>query len=61
MTEGQHCEAHEVKIQKLEESDERQWAALDKLQHRLPIWATFVIGGLMSLAAGLLVSLSGRS
>jgi len=30
-------------IKNLKESDERQWDAIEKLQNRLPIWATTVI------------------
>lgn len=34
---------NETEINTLKESDERQWLAIEKLQNRLPIWATTVI------------------
>ena len=33
----------ETEITTLKESDVKQWLAIDKLQNRLPIWATTVI------------------
>jgi len=33
----------ESEINTLKESDERQWLAIEKLQNRLPVWATTVI------------------
>ena len=40
------CEHHsglENAISNLKESDVKQWQVLDKLQNRLPLWATTVI------------------
>lgn len=34
---------NEAEINRLNESDERQWLAIEKLQNRLPVWATTVI------------------
>ena len=34
---------HAEAIQTLKESDEKQWAAIEKLQNRLPLWATTLI------------------
>lgn len=34
---------NEAEIDTLQASDERQWLAIEKLQNRLPIWATTVI------------------
>ena len=53
-------EAHEheginAEIKNLRESDLQQWEAIDKLRNRLPLWATFMIGGLMSTVTGLIV------
>lgn len=39
----------------LKDSDLKQWEAIDKLRNRLPLWATFMIGGLMSIVTGLIV------
>ena len=51
-----------AEISNLKESDIKQWDALDKLRdaidklrNRLPLWATFMIGGLMSTVTGLIV------
>ncbi len=33
----------ETEITALKESDDKQWSAIEKLQNRLPIWATTVI------------------
>ncbi len=33
----------ETEIDTLKDSDIRQWAAIDKLRNRLPIWATTLI------------------
>jgi len=43
------CEAHSgitARIDNLDVSDEKQWAAIEKIQNRLPVWATIVISGL---------------
>ena len=40
------CDAHAahcVEIQNLKDSDLRQWEVIDRLQNRLPAWATVVI------------------
>ena len=34
---------NETEIDTLKDSDSKQWAAIDKLQNRLPIWATTLI------------------
>jgi len=33
------------------------WKAINSLRNRLPVWATFLIGGLMSLVTGMAVYL----
>ncbi len=33
----------ETEIETLKESDTKQWAAIEKLRNRLPIWATTII------------------
>jgi len=42
-TNGKPCQNHEVRIGHLEINTEKQWAAIEKLQNRLPVWATLVI------------------
>ena len=40
------CDRHSgivEQIDTLKNSDERQWAAIEKLQNRLPVWATLLI------------------
>lgn len=37
------CDMHGVEIQHLKVSDKRQWDAIEKLQNRLPVWATVII------------------
>ena len=39
----------ETEIDNLKTSDENQWKAINKLQNRLPIWATTVISVLTFL------------
>jgi len=34
---------NEAAIKTIKDSDERQWLAIEKLQSRLPIWATTII------------------
>ncbi len=34
---------HAEAIKTLKESDEKQWEAIEKLQNRLPLWATTLI------------------
>jgi len=41
MTENFHD--HEARIVNLEKQDERQWEAIERLQHRLPVWATMAM------------------
>jgi hypothetical protein len=49
-------ESHEhEEIEHLRESDTQQWDAIDKLTNRLPLWATFMFGGLLSMVTGLIV------
>jgi len=42
---------HEEAIDTLKESDERQWLAIEKLQNRLPLWATTLIS-ILTFAIG---------
>jgi NO-binding membrane sensor protein with MHYT domain len=42
-TEVERIGVNEAEIKTLKDSDERQWLAIEKLQNRLPIWATTVI------------------
>ena len=44
-----------AEISNLKESDIQLWDAIDKLRNRLPLWATFMFGGLMSMVTGLIV------
>lgn len=46
------CEKHsglEARIENLEISGKKQWEAIEKLQNRLPVWATVVISVLTFL------------
>ena len=43
MSEENKYAAHAVEIKNLKDSDVRQWDAIEKLQNRLPVWATLVI------------------
>ncbi len=36
--------AHQVRLETLEQSDEKQWTAIDHIKERLPVWATVVFG-----------------
>lgn len=38
-------------IETLEEETERQWTAIDKLQNRLPVWASMLIS-ILTFAIG---------
>lgn len=71
---GQHtpelCDQHSgfnSRLVTLETSDSRQWAMIDRLQHRLPVWATLVISvltfalGAAMTYASLAVKLSGKA
>ena len=42
---------HTEAIKTLKESDEKQWEAIEKLQNRLPIWATTIIS-ILTFAIG---------
>jgi len=42
---------HEESIKTLKESDKMQWEAIQKLQTRLPVWAT-VVFGILTFAIG---------
>jgi len=42
---------HEESIKTLKDSDKMQWAAIEKLQNRLPVWATLVFS-LLTFAIG---------
>ena len=42
---------HGESIQTLKDSDKMQWAAIEKLQNRLPVWATLVFS-LLTFAIG---------
>ena len=37
------CGEHSKAIENLEKDSESQWVAINKLQNRLPVWATVVI------------------
>jgi hypothetical protein len=40
------CQQHsgfESRIESLETSDTKQWLAIERLQNRLPVWATLLI------------------
>ena len=55
----EHCEHHsgfKAEIQTLKDSDIKQWAVLDKLQNRLPVWATLVIS-ILTFALGFVSSM----
>lgn len=46
------CEHHsglETSILNLKESDQKQWDAIEKLQNRIPVWATLFISALTFL------------
>lgn len=40
------CGEHSKAIEILEKDQESQWAAIDKLRNRLPVWATMLIATL---------------
>ena len=42
-TPEERISVNETEITTLKESEEHQWRAIEKLQNRLPIWATTVI------------------
>lgn len=42
-TAEERISVNETEINTLQNSDEKQWLAIEKLQNRLPIWATTVI------------------
>jgi hypothetical protein len=45
-----------AEVANLKESDEHQWKAIDKIENRVPTWATFLISGLTG-AIGVLITL----
>lgn len=58
---GETCQAHSGIIQdisNLKESDERQWEIINKLQNRLPAWATLIIS-LLTFFLGLAIGYIG--
>ncbi|MFA5382047.1 MAG: hypothetical protein WC356_02695 [Candidatus Micrarchaeia archaeon] len=52
----QKCGRHDSDITNLQESDKRQWDLIQKIQNRLPVWATFVFGILTLIIGWLLAS-----
>jgi len=42
---------HDEAIETLKENDEKQWAAIERLQNRLPLWATTLIS-ILTFAIG---------
>ena len=46
--------AHVQRIKRLETDNDKQWEAIEKLQNRLPLWATLLIAGLGTLIGWLL-------
>ncbi|AQT69960.1 hypothetical protein STSP2_03160 [Anaerohalosphaera lusitana] len=42
-----------AEIRNLKASDARQWDVLERVQNRLPVWATTWIGVLMAIAGAL--------
>ena len=44
-------EAMEEAVDTLKKSDERQWEAIERLQNRLPVWATLVFS-ILTFAIG---------
>lgn len=58
MTDSKTCELHSGLVTELENlkiSDEKQWTAIEKLQNRLPVWATFTIS-LLTFLLGFTIS-----
>jgi NO-binding membrane sensor protein with MHYT domain len=54
MAVSEFCSLHSgtsARIENLETSDKEQWAAIDRLQNRLPVWATLLIS-LLTFALG---------
>jgi hypothetical protein len=49
------CGRHSADISNLQDSDKRQWALIERIQNRLPVWATFVFG-ILTLAIGWLLA-----
>jgi len=41
--EGKLCGAHTEAIRNLKESDKMQWESIERLQNRLPVWATMLM------------------
>jgi hypothetical protein len=42
-TDNELCGTHTEAIKNLKESDKMQWEAIERLQNRLPMWATTII------------------
>jgi hypothetical protein len=51
---------HTAEIVALQKSDTEQWADIDRIKNRLPVWATFIISILMTLC-GVLVTMAAVS
>lgn len=52
MSVNEYCPEHsgfESRMETLENSDVRQWDAIERLQNRLPVWATLFISFLTFL------------
>jgi NO-binding membrane sensor protein with MHYT domain len=52
MAQAEYCSEHsgfESRMETLENSDSRQWDAIERLQSRLPVWATLFISFLTFL------------
>lgn len=57
---------NESDIKTLKDSDQRQWDVIDRLQNRLPVWATiaislltFLLGGSVTFA-GMVIRMNGQ-
>jgi hypothetical protein len=46
---GSKCGEHEVRLNRLDIENDKQWDAINQLQNRLPVWATVVISMLTFL------------
>jgi hypothetical protein len=49
------CGRHSAEILSLKDSDKRQWDLIERIQNRLPVWATFVFG-ILTLTIGWLLA-----
>jgi hypothetical protein len=53
-----YCDQHSgvvAEVKTLKESDIKQWAAIERIQNRLPVWGTTVIS-LLTFLLGIAVS-----